>query len=235
MSVAYSKIFRQVANELGAFKAATASDAETNYTATLSTSTLKGPDFTPSMIEDAVVNAMAKIVQAIIETPQHTERPAFIVTLAALGNNAPMPSVVSGNLVMGNIQMVRDASNGIPCSPTTIDKITSYQQHKTGIYAGLDVYNYAIVGATMFHTRTSVSVEFSTWSRPTSFSGDIPLRDYHERALVMGAVAFLAPKEGMFAALQNAAENEFQMHISSIRAQYSHHYQGAAGGAVDGQ
>lgn len=235
MSVAYSKIFRQVANELGAFKGSTAADAETNYTSALSTTTLKGPDFTPTMIEDAVVTSIGKIVQAIIETPQHLERPQFVINLAALSNGAPLPSIVSGNPVMGNIQMVKDASDGIVCHPTTIDKIQSYQKHKAGIYSGLDVYNYAIVGAVMWHTRTSVSVEFMTWVRPTSFSGDITLRDYHERAIVMGAVAMLAPKEGMFAALQNAAETEFQLHLASIRGQASHKYQGAAGGAVDGQ
>ena len=50
MSVAYNKLFQEVANELGAIKGNTASDAETNYTSTLSSSTPYGPDFTPTMI-----------------------------------------------------------------------------------------------------------------------------------------------------------------------------------------
>jgi hypothetical protein len=219
MSVAYNKVFQEVANLLGAVAGVTAATADTNYVATLADATLIGPDFQKTAITDAVVAAIGEIVEAIASTPLHPERSGFTTQTAALASGAIIPRTDSGgsNVVIGVMGTVRDSSDSRVLLPVDVDKVRSFVQFASTVYNGFTPYWFAVDGQRIYHTRTNVVIDVCTYARPTSFAGNINLDDWHEGGLVMGAVAKLAEKEGSFADLYTAANAAWMAHIAQIR------------------
>jgi hypothetical protein len=218
MPVAYNKIFQEVANMLGAVAGSDATAAEANYVATLSSSTVVGPDFTLTMITDAVVGALDEIVKALSETPRHPDRAAFLALSGNLASGAALPTAISAVSVLGILNRVIDSSDSRALIPAEMDKVRSYLRFSSTIYAGLDPYWYVIDGNTILHTRSNVKVEAFCWNRPASFSGNIPVPDQYERVLVCGAVSMLANKEGQYAPLGAACAGEFLQGLAAIRS-----------------
>jgi hypothetical protein len=219
MTIAYNKIFNEVANLLGAGSGFDAFTAETNYNATLSTSNVIGPDFTPSKIADAVAATLVDIVRTICETPRHPDRSYFRSVTAALGNRAVIPNVdLLGFKVIGIPGRVSDSSNGQPLKPQDLDTVRSYTRHSATIYSQMSPYWYCINGNVIEHTRTNVLIEVCVFERPSPLTGNIPLPDSYEWPLTYGAVAFLAPKEGMYASLHSQCLAKYNDHLQQIRA-----------------
>lgn len=219
MSVAFNKVFQEVALMLGAVVGADAASSDTNYAATLDDATLIGPDFPKTAIKDAVVATLSEIVNAICETPHHPERGLF-VTNATVNSGDPLPTVtpLTNKPVIGVIGRVKDGSTGNVCLPVDADRVRSYNQFKSTLYNGLNISWYAVVGNKIELTCSSATIEICFFERPTDFSGNIPVRDIHERALICGAVALLAGKEGMYAALGQQCQAEYLRHLQEIRA-----------------
>lgn len=219
MSVAWNKVKQEVANLLGAVAGVTAAAADTNYVATIADGTLVGPDFTKSQIEDALVHTLGDIVEAIASTPLHPEAVRFQAQTSNLAEGALIPRTDSGgNPIIGPIRAVRDTSDSRPLIVTDLDKIRSFSRFASTVYSGFSPYWYAIDGYRIWHTRANVIVDVFAFSRPTSFAGNIPVDDIHERGLVCGAVAALALKEGMFNALAQGMAAEYMRHLQEIRA-----------------
>src|SRR5262245_54310684 len=93
MAITFESVIQQVLNELGAVKGATAALADTNYTASPTTSTVIGPDFVPSQINEALAGTLGEIVECIASTPHHPERQRFADVTASLANLAAIPQV----------------------------------------------------------------------------------------------------------------------------------------------
>lgn len=219
MAITFEKVTQQALNKLGAVLGATASAAQTNYDASPTTATVIGPDFTPSMVNDAVAATLGEIVEAIASTPLHPERQRFADVTASLANLAAIPQVgASAARIIGVPGFVRDAVDSRACLPQTLDAVRSYNRHAATIYADFSPYWYAINGGRIEHTRTNVVIEVCVYTRPTSFTGNIGLEDWHEGGLVWGAVAKLAPKESLFADLYAVADKCWQDHLAKIRA-----------------
>ena len=219
MSVTYNKIFNEVANLLGAGSGSDAATAETNYLATLSTSNVIGPDFTPAKITDAVAATLADIVRTIAETPRHPDRKAFLSTTAALANRATIPNVdVLGFRMVGIPGRVFDSSNQQTLESKALDSVQKYNRFASSIYSQFGPYWYCINGNVIEHTRTNVMIEVCTFERPTVFSGTIPLPDDYEWPLTYGAAAFLAPKEGMYASVHAQCIAIYNNFLAQIRA-----------------
>lgn len=218
MAITYNKVKNEVATLLGAILGATSATAEANYVATMADGTLIGPDFTKTMIEDAVVAAEGEIVEAIASTPLHPERGRYESDTATLANNAVIPQADSGaNVIIGVIGRVRDSVTSKTLLPINADAVRSFNEHSS-IYSGFTPHWYAVVGDTILHTRTNVIIRVCTYTRPTSFIGNINLDDWHEGGLVQGAVAKLALKESMFQALYTGANAAWVAHLAEIRS-----------------
>lgn len=218
MAITFESVIQQILNELGAVKGATPAQADANYTASPSTATVIGPDFLPSQVQDALAATISKTVECIASVPHHPERQRFADVTAALSNLDAIPRVGSGGAtVIGVPGFVRDGSDGKAVLPAPLDAVRSYTRFAATIYAGQDAYLYAINGNRIEHTRTTVIVEVCVFTRPTTFTGDINLDDWHEAGLVAGAVEILATKESMFAALHDAAKQRRDAHLAEIR------------------
>ncbi len=221
MAVTYGQVERRVHLLLGNVKGADISTVETNYAAASSSSNRLNPDFAFTPVRDAIVNAVEDLVVAICETPRHPERQIYQGVTSALGNRVNIPSTDSlGNQIIGLWGRVRDGSDGKSCQPRPLDDVQQYNNFSGSIYSGLDPYWYAFNGQQIEHTRTTVIINVFTFTRPTFTAGDqVPLWDYHEEAVVCGAVARIAPREGVYMELYNACLRYWEAHIAQIRSQ----------------
>lgn len=222
MAITYGKLESEVSLLLGNIVGDDVADANTNYAAAASTSNRLNVDFPPTAVQDAVLATIDEIMYTIFATPRHPERAGFVAFSSALTSGAPIPQADAGgtNIFNGVIGIVRDASTSVICTPVDMDQIASYNLFKSSIYTGFALYHYAIQGDRIYHTRTTVNVELPCWSRPTWSAGNnIPLLDYHERAIVMGAVSQLALSEGKYAGLVSQAADFYSSHLARIKAQ----------------
>lgn len=218
MSLSWNVIKQKVANRLGAIAGPTAVLADANYLATISTSTVIGPAFTPAMIEDALVAGLGRIVEAIASMPLNPERTGFTSQTAALASGDLMPRTDSSGVVMvGVMGAVRDSSNSRVLEVTDLDKVRSFARHSATVYNDFDSYWYALDGQRLYHTRTNVVIDVCTYVRPTVFV-TIPIDDWHESGLVNLAVAEIALKENLFASLYQDANTKGETHLAKIMA-----------------
>lgn len=219
MSITYDRVKQQILNELGAVVGSTPAAADSNYSAVPSTSTVIGPDFLASHVEDALAATIGEIAEAIASTPHHPERQRFADVTTNLANLDPIPEIgVSTERIIGVPGFVRDAADGLACLPAKLDEVRSYTRFASTIYSAADVYRYAINGNRIEHTRTEVIMEVCVFTRPTVFTGDIDLEDWHEGGLVWGTVAKLALKESMFQDLYAAANAAWVGHLGKIQS-----------------
>lgn len=218
MAFTFPGVIQQVLNELGAVKGATATDADANFTAAPSISTVIGPDFLPAMVQPALAGAIGKIVECIAATPHHPERQRFADVTASLANRDALPQAGSGGgRIIGVYGFVRDASDGIACEAADLDRVRGYTRFASTIYSNQEAYLYCINGNRIEHTRPNVVIEVCTYTRPTLFTGDVPLEDWHEPGVVAGTVRVLATKESMFADLYAAANTRWEEHLTETR------------------
>lgn len=221
MSFSFNSVGNQVTNLLGNIKGAIPTDAETNYTATLSTTSVKGPDFIPQATKDAVLETVVEIVEAIALTPFHLERIRYSDVAPSITSGGGLPTVGlnSGQRILGVHGQIYDNVNSIALLPASLDKIRAFNRFKSagGIYAGKNEYWFAWDSRNIYHTRNLVSISVVAFDKP-GFTGNVPLDDDHEAGVVMGAVMKLAPKENMFTALHAAAKDYFIAHLANIRS-----------------
>ena len=220
MSITYEKVTQEVLNLLGAVLGSNAADADSNYTASPSTSTVIGPDFLASQVLDSIALAQGEIVEAIASTPKHPERNRFADVTASLANLAAIPRTGAGTskLIIGLPGFVRDASDSQAVEPAPLDAVRSFNRFSSTVYSGFDAYLYAINGNRIEHTRTNVVIEVCVYERPSSLTGNIDLDDHHEGGLVQGAVSKLALKESMFEGLYQGANAAWMAHLAQVRA-----------------
>lgn len=204
-------------------------DADANYGATMADATIIGPDFTKTMIEDALVMALGEIVEAIASTPLNPERAGFTTQTAPLAYNDLIPRVDSAaNKVIGVIGEVRDETDDTPLLHVPMDSIRTWKIFASNVYSDFTPYLYAINGNRILHTRTNVIIDVCTFARPTSFATDVPLDDWHEGGLVAGAVSKLALKENQFPDLFAGQVAIWQQHLAQIRSYGSQEIYGNA-------
>lgn len=219
MPITYAKVTQEILNLLGAVLGATPSAAETNYTATPSTSTVIGPDFLASQVQDAIVASQGEIVEAIAITPLHPERARFADVTTALANRAAIPRTGAGTLklIIGVPGAVRDSGNNETLERVALDMVRRFNRFSATVYSGSTRYWYAINAGRVEHTRTNVLIDVCVYERPASFVGNIDLDDHHEGGLIQGAVAKLALKESLFGDLFAGANAAWQAHLATIR------------------
>jgi hypothetical protein len=219
VAITFDAIVQEVLNLLSAVEGSDPDTAESNYTGAPTTSAVIGPDFTPAMVKDAVAGAIGEIVEAIASTPLHPERARFASQTTALASGSVIPRVDNvNNPIIGVIGAVRDQSDNTPLLPVDVDRIRSVNKFTSTIYSGFSPYWFAIDCQRIYHTRALVVIDVCVYSRPTSLTGNISLDDWHEAALVQGAVAKLALKESLYGDLFQGAKAAWDAHLAAIRA-----------------
>ena len=218
MAITFESVIQQVLNELGNVKGANPVAADSNFTATPSTATVLGPDFIPSMVQPALAATLSELVEVIASMPHHPERMFFGDVTAALANLDPVPQVGNtGARIIGVPGYIKDSSDNKACRPATLDAVRSYNRFPA-IYTAADSYWYCINGGRIEHTRTAVIMEVCVYTRPSGFTGNIGIEEWHEGGLVWGIVAKLALKESLFQPLYDGANQCWKDHLTETRA-----------------
>ncbi len=165
------------------------------------------------------MSTMTELVAAICNTPQHPERVDYVSSSDPIPNGGLIPNSDGGLFKsIGGLGAVLDAASEAVLKPAALDIIADYNLHKTGIYNGQNFYWYAIDGNRVFHTRTNVIFEVQIFVRPIfAFASQIPLRDHHEKAIVNGAAAYIAQKEGNYSQLARDCKENYAAWIAEIR------------------
>lgn len=219
MALTYDSVTQQILNVLGAVLGSNPSQADANFTAPPTTSTVIGPDFVPAMVQPALASTLSEIVECIASTPKHPERQRYADVTGSLANLADLPQVGSGgSRIIGVPRFVRDASDGKAVLPAPLDAVRSFTRFSSTVYNGFDAYLYAINDGRIEHTRTNVVIGVCVWARPATFTGDINVEEHHEGGLVQGSVAKLALKESLFADLFQGANTAWLAHLAQIKA-----------------
>lgn len=196
MTVPYMKVLSEVGLRINALVGATAPLLETTYiTSPLTSSNFQSTIFNFTSVEDAIINAEGKLVQAISNTGGHPYRAYISSYTSTLASGASMPSTDASSVpIVGIYGSVVDGSDAtIACTAAPIQEIR--RRLNTSSYWVIPVYLYAFEGNAIIHTRTTVKVQvcaYSASTQRTAFAaGNILLPDALEEAYVCGAVAQL--------------------------------------------
>lgn len=231
MAFTYNTVANEVAYLFGNILGATVATAQTNYAATQSNTTLKGPDFISGAIQDAILDTQMELVEAISLNPYHPERFRYsdVVFSVPSGGGLPATGTNSGLRILGIPSAITDNVNLIPLIPAPLAKIRAFNRYTSAgqIYNGKNEYWYNWDGRNIYHTRALVTIGVVAFDRPTFTAGlNVNLGDYLQTALIMGAVRRLAPKEGMYLSLYDRANTIFAEAVANIRGYNSELYGG---------
>lgn len=222
MSILFQKVKARTASALGVLEGADVATHEASYGAALSSSTIRGADWSSTEIQDAVVEAVMELASDLIEA-EHSEADAFNVLSSATASGSAIPTTSSGSIPrIGRVRRIKDSTNARPLLQTSVDKVRDFINASSTVFNGYTGYFWAMDGSVLLHTRTNVICEFGGFTRATitvniGASDVIPLTDRHESAIVAGAVCKLASKEGQYAELWAAGYKEYSEWRAMIR------------------
>lgn len=222
-TITYNQLERQVSNLLGLILAGDTTDlttAEANYLAPASVTNRKEPDWPPSAVQDGLIAAMNDLAQAIASTRMHPHRIDMSTVTANLPTNSSMPAApLSGIPFIGRWGSVIDTATNLPLEEVDKARVLSINRHASTIFAGKTFYYYCIEENRIFHTRANVYVRGCSWQSPTwGGSNLIPFSDTFEAPIVNRAVMLLAPREGKYADLWQAAKAVWDAAVADIQS-----------------
>lgn len=198
MSTTYNTIERRVSTLLNNLSGSTASDAETTYTTVpLTISQYDNAYFPPSVVQDAIVDTEARIVEEICLNANHPHRTLFADTTADLTSNADLPTTgASGAKIIGPLGDVYDSTNLTPLTKNSLKMITLIRDSENGMFQN-SYYFYCISDRKIYHTRSrpGVKIAVCTFARSTFASAsNLKTPDEYNDLLVYGTIATLAGK-----------------------------------------
>ena len=190
----YNDVLRTVALAVDALVGTVPADLETAY----STNPLTSANFASAILpftrlKDAVLNAEAGLVAAVLSTDNHPWREPFRDATAALAYGDPIPDTgAGGGTVVGGYGAVYDSTNDHPCTRNELEQIRDRVINPNSMWK-IDVYWYAINDRRLYHTRTAAKVDVCTYDRPDALTLDLTdpilLPDVLVPAYVDGALA----------------------------------------------
>lgn len=146
-------------------------------------------------IRDAIIETEGKIAGVIGLSANRTLRAYLRGLTDALVSGDAIPTVDSNDIpIIGNLGMVRDATNGKKLTRKPIPLVQNYL-NAPGIFL-VPLYYYALDGSTIIHTRTGVVAEtcsYSASAQTAAFDADeaLLLTDSLAEAYENGALATL--------------------------------------------
>lgn len=222
MATPYDIVVRQVALRINAFSNATQpADLQTAYVTALTSAVVgESESFPFSAIQDAVLDAEQKLAQTIAEVKDHAWRQVLISETAALASGATIPAVDSaGKSIIGVYGAVFDATDSDSLNEQPAEVIE--RRLRSSAIWKIPVYQYAIKGDSIVHTRTTVKIEVCVWDYTTQAAaivanGNMLLPDVLMEALICGAIALLV-RDDEFTTQAGVYAEYFAETIKAIR------------------
>jgi hypothetical protein len=160
---------------------------EANFTSATASSI-----FSFGFLKSKLLNAQEALFMALASTATNPLRAAIESQTDSLAYGDAILTNVAGQPVVGAYGTVRDATNLQPLALNELEDVQLRALNPGGMFK-LGVYQYAILGTRVFHTRTEVVVDVCAYERPDvdtlSLTGNILLPDVLGPAVVQGAIA----------------------------------------------
>lgn len=223
MSTAYDVITRQVALRINAFSnAAQPAQLQAAYIASPLTAAVVGESavFSFRAIQDAVIDAEARLAQAIADVRSHPWRAALFSRTLGLASGVAIPATdQAGVSVIGVYGGVVDDSDGHVLSEQPEEVIR--RRLLTSSLWKIPVYQYSLTGDSIIHTRTFVYIEVCVWNDAARraailASGNMLLPDVLAEAVMCGAIALLV-RDDEFMAQAEVYATYFASTLAAIR------------------
>jgi hypothetical protein len=206
MATTYAELKRDLLNLLNALDGGTHAEKSMSYQAA-SPASVK-TDWPDAAVNQAILDTEAEMIAFICSVKDHLRMKPFLSTLSgSLQSGAEVPDKNGANVpVVGPIHLVRDATDGRPLKLVKDPAELRWWGNAAGpqsstLYANAPLYNYALDGSRIYHTRAAVIVDAPCFQKAAwAGAANIRIHDSFKRALLSGAAYQLLTKEGMFLA-----------------------------------
>lgn len=174
MAIQYGTIRSEIELRSSQLSGTDQATLEASYTA----HTVDGAEIPVSAIKDQILDIEAELAHIIASDVSHPYRSYIAGTSAGLANLADTPTEdASGNPFIGLFDSVIDGTSGQPLTAQPTQTLLDYQDD---FFSDTEFYNFAIMGNTIQHTRTTAKLVGCVWNRETQASaydadGDSPL------------------------------------------------------------
>ncbi len=179
--------------------------------------------FPMNAIRDAIIEAEGKMAGAIALSGNRTLRAQLRAVSDPLASGAALPTDVTGLLtarppIIGNLGAVLDGDDGTLCTPQPVAVVRNRLLSPL-IYLA-PAYYFAIDGATIIHTRTTVTLECCVYDATVQtnlFDANDPilLPDALAEAYINGAIAILV-RDDEFVQQASQAANYFTAFLGTL-------------------
>lgn len=193
MAIAYNIIRREIGLRSAQIEGSDQAELETAYAGTWAGS-LDGAELPISSIKAQVLNIESEIAHIIASDVSHPYRSYLTGTSAALANLASTPTLdASSNPFIGLFDSCIDGSTGQPLTAMPTETLFDYEDT---FFDNVALYNYAIVGNTIQHTRSTAKLVGCVWNRTTQDAafdadGNSPLPPILANTWIAGVMANL--------------------------------------------
>lgn len=170
-------------------------------------------------IRDAVIECEGKIARTAALSADRTLRAYLRGFTDALASGDAIPLVDSADVpIIGNLGMIKDGDSNVVMTRKPVALVRNYL-NAPGIYL-VSLYNYALDGSTIIHTRETVIAEccvYSASAQTAAFDANDPilLPDGLAEAYINGALAILV-RDDEFLAQSTQYANFFTAFLSTI-------------------
>jgi hypothetical protein len=179
----------------GLWNATTAAGLQTVYEQRPLIDEMFGSSIFPmNAIRDAIIATEGKIAEAVAQSNNRTLRAYLRALSATLASGAALPTVAGSKPIIGNLGAVLDGDDGTICSPQPVTLVRNRLLSPNIFLA--PAYYFAIDGATILHTRTTVQMECCVYSASDqtedfNFNREILFPDALAEVYLNGAMALL--------------------------------------------
>lgn len=164
--------------------------------------------------------AEQQIALAVAQTGNSSLQAYILSTTAGLTNAAPLPSVdINGVPIIGNWGVVRDGTTKTICFPKPIAQIQRRTQNAGGFYIN-PVWQYAMEGPLILHTRSSVKIDCSVYdgdARLAAIDADGDLLFPNLESLYIDGMLSRCVRDDEFASQAGIYMGYFQAGLMAIR------------------
>ncbi len=174
--------------------------------------------FSFNAIRDSLIDCEGKMAQAIALSSNRTLRAHLRALSDPLASGAALPTQATSRPIIGNFGAVLDTTDSTTCTPQPVALVRNRLLAPLLYLA--PAYYFALDGATLLHTRTTVNLEccvYDAADQTDAFNANevILLPDSLAEAYVNGSIALLV-RDDEFMAQATQAANYFTAFLSTL-------------------
>lgn len=191
----YHDLLAAVALRVNALDATTPVQMQVAYETRPLTNEMFDSSIVPmNAIRDAIIQTEGKMAQTVALSGNRTLRAYLRALSTAQASGLPLPIAATSKPVIGNLGAVLDASDGTVCTPQPVAVVRNRLLAPLLYLA--PAYYFALDGATLLHTRTTVQLECCVYDgvdRTAAFDANevILFPDSLAEVYISGAIALL--------------------------------------------